>query len=185
MEEYNFLVNGRRHTIRLLKHEKGSPFIIEVDGKASELELKEDFGYGSPCSLKIAGKAHRVELNRINRNAQFTVKIDGKTYTVQHATSRTILAPSFKPTLPTFEKKPPRKAVSETGAVTAPMPGKVVLLRVKAGDSVRVGDPLCVLEAMKMENEIISPVNGIVKDVRVSEGATVNMGEIMVTVSET
>jgi pyruvate carboxylase subunit B len=75
--------------------------------------------------------------------------------------------------------------VSERGAVIAPMPGKIVLLRVKAGDSVRLGDPLCVLEAMKMENEITSPKNGIVKEVKVAEGAAVNIGEIILTVSET
>jgi len=185
LEEYNFLVSGKRHRIRLLKHERKAPLLIEVDGKTSPLELKEEFRYGSPFSLKIADKSHRVELNKINRNNQFSIKIDDKTYTVQHETTKTIHAPTFKPSAPTLEKKPFRKAVSERGAVTAPMPGKVVLLRVKVGDSVRVGEPLFVLEAMKMENEIVSPVDGIVKEVRVSEGATVNIGEAMVIVNET
>jgi len=185
MEEYSFLVNGRRHTIRLLKHERESPFLIEVDGKTSQLELKEEFRYGSPFPLKIAGRSHMVELNKINRNAPFFIKIDGKTYMVQHETARTILAPTFKPSFPTLEKKPVRKAVSERGAVTAPMPGKVVLLRVKVGEPVGVGDPLCVLEAMKMENEITSPITGIVKEINVSEGATVNIGEVMVIVAGT
>jgi len=185
LEEYNFLVNGRLHRIRLLKHEKGSPFLIEVNGKTSQLKLQEELRYGSPLLLKIAGKSHTVELNKPNRKAQFSIKIDGKTYTVQHETIETVLAPTFKPSLPALEKKTVRKAVSERGAVTAPMPGKVVLLSVKVGDSVQAGDPLCVLEAMKMENEIVSPVRGIVKEVRVSEGAAVNIGEIMVIVSQT
>jgi len=50
---------------------------------------------------------------------------------------------------------------------------------------VRVGDVLLVLESMKMENEIASPISGIVKEVRVSEGAAVNIGEIIIVVGET
>jgi len=182
LEEYNFLINGRRHRIRFLKLEKGAPFLIEVDGKTSPLELKEEFRYGSPFSLKIAGKSHSVELNKTSRNNQFSIKIDGKTYTVQHETTRTIFTPTFKPSLPMLEKKQVRKAVSERGAVNAPMPGKVVLLRVKVGDSVRVGDALCVLEAMKMENEIMAPKTGTVKEIRVSEGTNVNHGDALIVI---
>jgi len=182
LEEYNFLVKGRRHKIRLLKHEKGIASLVEVDGKTSQLKLKEEFRYGSPLSLEISGKSHRVELNRLNKNAQFSIKIDGKTYTVQHERARTILAPTFQLSLPTLEKKTVRKAVSEKGAVTAPMPGKVVLLNVKVGDSVRVGDALCVLEAMKMENEITAPRIGTVKEILVSEGTNVNNGDALILI---
>jgi len=182
MEEYNFRVNGRRHRIKLLKHGKGSQSLVEVDGKTSQLELKEELRYGSPFSLEVAGKSHKVELNKTNINAQFSIKIDGKTYTVQHEKTRTVLPHAFKPSLPTLEKKPVGKTVSERGAVTAPMPGKIVLLRVKVGDTVQSGDPLCVLEAMKMENEIVSQISGTVEEVRISEGTTVNMGEVLVVV---
>ncbi len=72
----------------------------------------------------------------------------------------------------------------DKGVIAASMPGKVVLLRVQAGQAVRVGDVLLVLESMKMENEIASPVSGTVKEVKVSEGSAVNIGEIMVVVSE-
>jgi len=182
LEDYSFLVNGRRHRIRLLKHEKEAPLLIEVDGKTSQLELKEEFHFGSPFSLKIAGKSHKVELNKNNRNAQFSIKIDGKTYTVEYETKRTILAPTIKQSLPALEKKPSRKAVCQRGSVAAPMPGKVVLLSVKVGDSVRVGDALCVLEAMKMENEITAPRTGTVKEILVSEGANVNNGDALIII---
>jgi len=186
MEEYNFIVTGRRHRIRLPKHEKGAPFLIEVDGKTSQLELKnEEFRYGSPFTIKIAGRSHRVELNKVNRNTQFSIKINRKAYTVQYETTRILPSPTLKPPFPMLERKPYTKNVSEKGVVTAPMPGKVVLLKVKIGDAVHVGEPLCVLEAMKMENEITSPISGVVTEVKVSEGATVNIGETMVVVSET
>jgi len=182
MVEYNFLVNGRRHTIKLRQHEKGAPFLIEVDGKPSQLELKEELRFGSPFSIEIAGKSHSVELNRISGDAQFSIKIDGKTYTVQHQTTKAVFATAFKPPLPTLEKKPVRKAVSERGTITAPMPGKIVLLSVKVGDSVRTGDPLCVLEAMKMENEITASRTGTIKEILVSEGANVNNGDALIVI---
>ena len=70
-----------------------------------------------------------------------------------------------------------REVAVEEGVVTAPMPGLVVSLKVNVGDSVKAGDGLCILEAMKMENEITAQKAGVVKEIRVSEGASVKRGE--------
>ncbi len=67
--------------------------------------------------------------------------------------------------------------------VLAPMPGKVVRVLVSAGDSVRAGQGLLVVEAMKMQNEIRAPKSGTIDRVRVVEGQTVNAGEVVVIVS--
>lgn len=64
--------------------------------------------------------------------------------------------------------------------VKAPMPGKIVLLKAKAGQVVKRGDVLLVLEAMKMQNDIMSPADGTVLEVCVSEGDNVKTGEEMV-----
>jgi biotin carboxyl carrier protein len=183
LKEYNFLVNGKRHIVRLLRNEKRAQFLVEVDGKTSQLKLKEKFRYGSQFPLEIADKSYTVQLNKINKNlSQFSIKINGKKYTVQPETAKTILAHALKPSLLIPEKKAARKAVAEKGEVTAPMPGKIVVLRVKVGDLVRVGDPLCVLEAMKMENEITASKTGTIKEIRVSEGSTVNNGDALITI---
>jgi biotin carboxyl carrier protein len=63
--------------------------------------------------------------------------------------------------------------------VVAPMPGKVVRLLVKAGDTVEVGQGLLVVEAMKMQNEIRSPKSGVVERLLAQEGQPVNAGEIL------
>ena len=76
----------------------------------------------------------------------------------------------------------PAAAPVAAGATTvsAPMPGKVLEVKCKAGDAVKSGDVLLILEAMKMQNEIMAPADGTVSDVRVSAGSTVNTGDVMV-----
>ena len=68
-------------------------------------------------------------------------------------------------------------------AVTAPMPGNILKVAVSAGQSVKEGDLLVVLEAMKMENEIFAPKAGTVAQVLVSKGSTVDTGATMVVLN--
>ncbi len=64
----------------------------------------------------------------------------------------------------------------------APMAGKIVSVRVKKGDAVKMGAVLCVLEAMKMENEIGAPRAGAVQEVNVAEGSSVSEGDVLFVV---
>ena len=68
-------------------------------------------------------------------------------------------------------------------AVAAPMPGTILKVNVSAGQAVKAGDTLCVLEAMKMENEIKAPKDGTVNTVAVTKGASVNTGDALVYIS--
>ncbi|MBD8952821.1 MAG: biotin/lipoyl-binding protein [Subdoligranulum sp.] len=67
--------------------------------------------------------------------------------------------------------------------VTAPMPGNILDVKVKAGDSVKAGDTLLILEAMKMENEISAPQDGTVASVNVRKGDVVNSGDLLCTMN--
>jgi len=183
--EYNLLINKKPHKVKLPYLGKKTAFGVEVNGKAITVELSEGIHYGKPFCINIDGKPYKVEIGRRDVDGSIAVKVDGVPYSAQLENKNRFVSQSLRLTLPTIEKKIVKTQVLDKGAIVASMPGKVVLLRVKVGDHVRVGDVLVVLEAMKMENEIASPVSGIVKEVRVSEGAAVNIGETMVVVSET
>ena len=75
----------------------------------------------------------------------------------------------------------PAAAGKET--VKAPMPGTINAVKVSNGQAVKKGDVLVVLEAMKMENEIMAPCDGTVASVNVSQGATVNTGDVLVSLN--
>ena len=68
----------------------------------------------------------------------------------------------------------------DAGAVTSPMAGAIKSVLVKPGDSVKQGQPLVILEAMKMENQITAPVVGAVKSVNVAVGESVQEGHVLV-----
>ncbi|MBU5676275.1 biotin/lipoyl-binding protein [Alkaliphilus sp. MSJ-5] len=77
----------------------------------------------------------------------------------------------------------PAPSVAPAGSTTieAPMPGNIWKIEVKEGQQVKSGDVLLILEAMKMENEIMAPADGVVASIHVAEGAAVNGGDILVS----
>jgi len=182
--EYDILINKKPHRVRLAYLDERTIFEVEVNGKSIKVELSEGISFDKPFLIKVDGKHHRVELSRREIVGSVSVKVDDASYSAQLENKNRIISTALRPALPTLEKKFSKAQAMEKGVIVASMPGRVVLLRAKAGDSVRVGDVLLVLEAMKMENEIVSPINGFVKDVKVSEGSAVNIGEIMVVVDQ-
>lgn len=78
----------------------------------------------------------------------------------------------------------PKSAAPANGEkVTAPMPGTILAVNVKDGQAVKAGDVLMVLEAMKMENEILAPCDGTVSGVSVAKGATVDTGALLCAIA--
>jgi len=66
--------------------------------------------------------------------------------------------------------------------VTAPISGTILSVKVRVGASVKPGDVLLTIEAMKMENDIVAPRKGVVKEIRVSEGQTAKYGDVLVVI---
>lgn len=93
-------------------------------------------------------------------------------------------APSAKPAAaPAPAAKPAAPAADAKCSVSAPMPGNILAVNVKVGDKVEKGAVLCILEAMKMENEVMAPEAGTVTSVTVSKGSTVQAGDVLVTLA--
>lgn len=113
-----------------------------------------------------------------------TVVVGGENYAVQVERRATSVPTSPTPRAPATPIAPAPPSVAPGGGtvILPPMPGKVVELRVRNGDRVTKGQVLLVLEAMKMRNELASPVAGTVADVRVAPGANVRARETMLSV---
>ena len=88
------------------------------------------------------------------------------------------------PAAPKAAPAAPKAAAPAGGqAVNAPMPGTILSVNVKPGQAVKKGDILVMLEAMKMENEIMAPVDGTVGAVNVTKGQSVQSGDVLLTIA--
>ncbi len=114
------------------------------------------------------------------------ITVNGTVYDVQveELGSDAAPAPAAAPAAPAPKKAAAPKAAAAAGEkVAAPMPGTIVSVNVSEGQSVKKGDVLVVLEAMKMENEIKAPRDGSISSVAVSKGASVDTGATLVTIA--
>jgi biotin carboxyl carrier protein len=109
---------------------------------------------------------------------EFTVEVDGEPYRVR------ILGNSAVPGSASPAAAAPTAAqrAGGDGAIQAPMQGMVVKVKVKRGDRVRLGDVVVVLEAMKMQNDIVATVGGTVREVFAREGSIVAPNEVLMTI---
>jgi len=181
MMERRVLVNNKRHEVRLLKVSK-TPYLVEVDDRSYEVDVSNQLVYGAPILVKVNGKPYKVEINKSDQDAPFHIKVNNRLFKVQYESMERVSSQITETILPTPTKEPLRRLVDEKNAVVAFMPGRVVLLKVKPGDLVNIGDTLCVLESMKMENEITAHKAGVVQEVKASEGVMVNKGETLMII---
>ncbi len=119
---------------------------------------------------------------------KFKVNVNGVAYTVEVAEEGVVAAapvaaaPVAAPApAPVAAPAPAAVAAGDT-PLTAPMPGKVSKIVAKAGDTVKKGDVVLMLEAMKMQNEIAAPVDGTVKSINVDVNENVKPGQIMAVI---
>ena len=126
---------------------------------------------------------------------KFSITVNGQAYEVEveeiGGAPVYAAAPAAAPVAPVapapVAAAPAPKAAPAAAAggdpVKAPMPGTILDVKVSAGQAVKKGDVLVILEAMKMENEIMAAHDGTVASVAVTKGATVNSGDVMLTLN--
>lgn len=124
---------------------------------------------------------------------KYNVTVNGVVYevVVEEADGTAVSAPAAAPApvaapAPKATPAPAAAAPKASGAqgsikVVAPMPGTILKLNVKVGDTLKANDLVCILEAMKMENEIFTAEGGVVKSIEAAQGASVNAGDVIIT----
>ena len=119
----------------------------------------------------------------------YTITVNGNVYdVVVEEGASTGAAPVARPAAPAAPKAAAPKAAAPAGtqgsvAVAAPMPGKILGVKASVGQAVKKGDVMLVLEAMKMENEIVAPSDGTVASINVSVGDSVEAGATLATLN--
>ena len=131
-------------------------YTITVNGQSYDVSVEEIGGQAVPAAAAAAPKPAAAAPAAPSPNAS----------TAQTA-----------PAAPSAEPPAPPASLPCAATVKAPMPGTVLSFNVAVGQAVKRGDVILILEAMKMENEIVAPVDGTVSALRVAPGSAVNTGE--------
>lgn len=128
----------------------------------------------------LNGKQYEVELERID--AYEPMPRYGE---APAAAPAPVAAPAAPAPAPAPAAPAPAPAAPATGATTveAPMPGKILNIKVSAGQAVKFGETVIVMEAMKMETEIVAPADGTVAQILVKAGDAVDTGAALVTLN--
>ena len=125
---------------------------------------------------------------------KYKVTLNGRTYEVEVEAGKAMLLDEYEAIVPTAPAPAvaaapvaaPAAAAAPTvvkgEAVSAPMPGTILKVNVTEGQAVKAGDVLCVLEAMKMENDIAAPKDGTVTQIIAAKGASVATGDALVVI---
>jgi biotin carboxyl carrier protein len=117
-------------------------------------------------------KSYRAEVVKTDAQTKtFTIKINGRIYNVELKDRFDILLEKMGMTT---------VAAGKVNSIKAPMPGLIIDLKIKVGDVVKAGDPLLILEAMKMENIIKAPGEGVVKSVKAKKGESVEKNQVLI-----
>ena len=159
----------------------------ELNNEKHEVEIKRD---GDKVFARVDEREYELEASEVEPNV-FLLKNDNKIYEIFVAPRNEKSAPykvqiknqEFEINL--FDPKRLRGAKAADGQadgiveIKTAMPGKLVRILAEQGAEIRQGEAVLVVEAMKMQNEMKSPKDGVVKEIRFEEGSTVNAGDVL------
>lgn len=131
--------------------------------------------------IKVDGKIYEVEVEEVGGNESSAGTISTTQPVAIKAKEETINQKTAKSSSNIASDKAPTSAVAGE-KVVAPMPGKILKINVSEGDTIKEGDTLLILEAMKMENEIFAETSGKIKKINVSVNDMVDTGNVLVII---
>jgi biotin carboxyl carrier protein len=159
---YDIIIEGKPHRLEI--ECKDNVFDCNLEGKAVLVDAV--LSRPNVLSLIIGGKAYEVKRELVASELHIWVK--GARYAVEVRDPRSLR-----------NRRAAERGVAGPRKVTAPMPGKVVRVLVNENDAVESGQGVIVVEAMKMQNELKAPKNGIVRRILAAPGAAVNSGDVL------
>lgn len=165
--KYYAKVNGKEHVVEVV--ERLGELIVKVDGKQLDMSYRE-IDDGGQVALSIGNLSYGVSIDGGRHKGAATIA--GQRYNLEIEDERERAASAAA-----------RARGGKGGDLKSVMPGVVVKLLVQEGQAVKQGQPMLILEAMKMQNEIGAPADGIVKQIYVSERQAVGSGEKLVKIA--
>ena len=162
-------------------------FWVALAGRDAEVEFRRE---GDALVLEMEGRTLAADFRRLPDGEVYSLLIDGRSHEVRVSPAGSGLEITIHgATLPVEVRHPLERLLQATpqaagrGAgetIVAPMPGLVVAVRVRPGEKVVAGQPVAIVEAMKMQNELSARQGGVVSEVLVAEGAPVTVGQPLV-----
>ena len=158
----------------------------ELNNEKHVIEIKRD---GDKVFARVDEREYELEASEVETNV-YLLKNDNQIYEVLISGNQPLTA-KIKGNEFEINLSDPKKlrSVGEDAAladgiaeIKTAMPGKLVRILVEAGASITAGEAVLVVEAMKMQNEMKSPKDGVVKEIRFEEGATVNAGDVLAVI---
>ena len=158
---------------------------VTLDGRDEEVEFHAE---GEHLWLEVAGRRLAADFHRLPDGEVYSLLVNGRSYEVRVVQTGSVIEVTHHgTTLPVEVRHPLEKfvqsslqAAGKSGeTIAAPMPGIVVTIRVRPGERVEPGQSVAVIEAMKMQNELLAQRGGVVTEVLVSERATVGAGQVL------
>jgi len=132
-------------------------------------------------NVTVNGKTYAVEVEEVGAGqGGFTYQAAPQVTPIAQAPQVITVPQTQAAPAPLAPKAPSLPVEGET--ISAPMPGTILDIKVSEGKNVKAGDVLLILEAMKMENEIVSPIDGIVNKIHTTKASTVSTGDALVTI---
>ncbi len=154
---------------------------VTIDGRTYKIETPGVFTSQDRMVVRVDGQP--VEVTRDNHSSALTV-LDNHPYIV--TSDRDLRWLETRRGLHRIEVRDTQAAVlrpaSGDGRVKAPIPGLIATLHVAAGQTVEAGQPLLILEAMKMQNEIRAPFAGVVRALPIAQGQTVARAQVLIEI---
>ncbi|MBN1115987.1 MAG: biotin/lipoyl-binding protein [Bacteroidales bacterium] len=130
--------------------------------------------------FKIRGNEYGVHIQSIDDNIA-KIEVNGTSYEVEleNEAKQTKTPTLIRKVVQTGAQKIEKKEGGSSTPVKAPLPGKIILVKAKIGDQVKKGDVLLIMEAMKMENEVMASKDGVIETIKVNVGDSVLEGDVL------